>query len=633
MQSVNLGQMVRLVGVSLVFPVLSSCSGGGGGGSEAGGSSSGSSGSYGTANNAPRWSADSEAVEVTENSKEITLSATASDTDGDTLSYSVTGDDSDSFTVSSSGALSFITAPDFESPQDSDTNNVYELSIDASDASATASLSVTVTVTDVDESASVSGGPVTGVVVAGSYLSGASVFQDVNEDGVKDGDEAGATTDAQGFFSFEVDDYAAGKIMSVGGVEPESGTAFGVSFSLSGGIASDEELVISPLGSLLEAARARSEDHVVQILQSMRVNESDVIQDPLEAIIVGEEGALALALNQVQLSIITASLSAITGLSTLEIEPAIVERAAATDTLLRFSSVQLLADVAADINDATLNAFITDVTGSLGRFLQQIVADDISTLAQFTDVGLRVVVSDSVAIASGDTALADTYKGAILGVLEDNSALTNLTSPLPDFNEFRYRIGEGAAGGFQYTIDGADATASDIIVYARVGDTIRFDNVVSLTSHPFRLGSSPESSPLSEAEGVVIENNHHVALVVNENTPVTIYPYCQIHSNMFDRGRIEIVESFEGLQFPGFGASPLQVRGVVTTGKYDGAAGYTYDVYLSQESAEAASDSNVHQHRMQDMPEVPFFMPDGQGYHGAVESSGRTEFKPISVQD
>ena len=66
MQSVNLGQMVRLVGVSLVFPVLSSCSGGGGGGSEAGGSSSGSSGSYGTANNAPRWSADSEAVEVTE---------------------------------------------------------------------------------------------------------------------------------------------------------------------------------------------------------------------------------------------------------------------------------------------------------------------------------------------------------------------------------------------------------------------------------------------------------------------------------------------------------------------------------------------------------------------------------------
>ncbi len=632
MQSVKLGLIARIAALCLVLPVLSSC-GGGGGGSDSGGYSSGSGGAYGTANNAPRWSADSEAVEVTENSTEITLSATASDADGDTVSYSISGDDADSFSITSSGALSFITAPDFESPQDADTNNVYEISIDASDGSATASLAVAVTVTDVDEGTGASGGPVTGVVVAGSYLSEALVFQDVNGDGVKDENESGATTDAQGAFSFEVDDYAAGKIISVGGVEPQSGTAFGASFRLSGGTASEEVLVISPVGSLLEAARASSEERVVQILQSLQIGESAAIRDPLAAITAGEEGAVALALNQVQLSIITASLSAITGLSTPEIESAVVERAAATDTLVRFSSVQLLADVAADINDATLNAFITDVTGSLGRFLQQIVADDTSTLAQFTDVGLRVVVSDSVAIASGDTALADLYRGAILARLEDNSALTNLTSQLPDFNEFSYRIEEGAAGGFQYTIDGADATTSDIIVYARVGDTIRFDNVVSLTSHPFRLGSSPESSPLSEAEGVVIENNHHVALLVNENTPTTIYPHCQVHSNMFDRGRIEIVESFEGLQFPGFGASPLQVRGVVTTGKYDGAAGYTYDVYLSQESAEAASDSNVHQHLIQDMPTVPFFMPDGQGYHGAVESSGRLEFKPISVQD
>lgn len=632
MQSVKLGRIARLAAPWLMVATLASC-GGGGGGSDSGGYSPGSGGSDGTANNTPRWSEDSVAIEVAENTTEVNLSATASDADGDTLSYSVAGDDAGSFTVTSSGVLSFVTAPDFESPQDVDSSNVYELSIDASDGSATASLPVTITVTDVDEGSGASGGPVTGVVVAGSYLSEALVFQDVNADGIKGEDEAGVTTNTQGAFSFEVDDYAAGQIISVGGVEPQSGTAFGVTFRLNGGIASEEALVISPLGSLLKAARFSSEERLAQILQALQVSESAATRDPLEAIVAGEEGAIPLALNHVQLSIITASLSAITGLSTSEIESVVVERAATTDTLLRFSSVQLLADVAADINDASLNAFITDVTGSLGRFLQQITADDTSTLAQFTDVGLRVVVSDSVAIASGDTTLADTYRRGILGRLEDTSALTNLTSQLPNFNEFIYRIDEGAAAGFQYTIDGADATATDIIVYARVGDTIRFDNVVSLTSHPFRLGSSPESSPLSEAEGVVIEDNHHVALIVNENTPTTIYPYCQVHSNMFDRGRIEIVESFEGLQFPGFGTSPLEVRGVVTTGKYDGAAGYTYDVYLSQASAEAASGSNIHQHRMKDMPAVPFFMPDGQGYHGAVESSGRSEFKPISVQD
>ena len=621
----------RVLTVCLFFSTLASCGGGGGG--SGGGYSPNGGPVYASANTAPVWSAYSEAIQIAENSTEITLSSVASDADGDTLSYSISGEDADSFTGSSSGAVSFVSAPDFESPQDADTNNVYEISINVSDGSAIASLEVSISVTDVDEESGGSGGLVAGVVVAGSYLSNASVFQDVNGNRAKDEDEAGATTDTEGVFSFEVNDYTAGKIISVGGVEPGSGTAYGSSFTLDGGIASEETLVISPLGSLLEAGRASNEERATQILQSLEFSEGAATRDPLEALEAGTEDAATLAVSHAQLSIITASLSAITGLSITEIESAIAERASTTDTLLRFSSVQLLADVAADLNDDVLNSFITDVTGSLGRFLQQIVATDTSTIAEFTDVGLRVVVTDSVAIASGDTVLTDTYRDALLLRLENNSALTDLTSQLPKFNEFSYRIDEGAAGGFQYTIDGVDGTESDIIVYARVGDTIRFDNVVSLTSHPFRLGSSPESSPLSEAQGVVVENNHHVALIVNQNTPATIYPYCQVHSNMFDRGRIEIVESFEGLQFPSFATSALQVRGVVSAGKYNGAAGYTYDVYLSEESAEAASDLNVHQHQMQDMPALQFFMPMSQGYHGAVEPSDRSEFKPISIQE
>ena len=633
MFAANSRRSPRVLGVSLIFFTLASCGGGGGGGSNSGGYSSGGGAGYASANSAPVWSAYSEAIQVAENSSEVTLSSVASDADGDTLSYSISGEDADSFTGSSSGSVSFVSAPDYESPQDADSNNVYEISIDVYDGTATASLEVSISITDVNEGSVGSGGLVAGVVVAGSYLSNASVFQDVNGNGVRDEDEAGAATNVRGVFSFEVDDYTAGKIISVGGVEPGSGTAYGSSFTLNGGTASEETLVISPLGSLLEAGRANNEERAVQILQSLKYSEAAATRDPLEALEAGTQDAATLAVSHAQLSIITASLSAITGLSIPEIESVIAERASTTDTLLRFSSVQLLADVATDLNNEALSSFITDVTGSLGRFLQQIVATDTSIIAEFIDVGLRVVVADSVAIASGDTALADTYRDALLMRLENNSALTDLTSQLPNFNEFSYRIEEGAAGGFQYTIDGVDGTESDIIVYARVGDTIRFDNVVSLTSHPFRLGSSPESSPLSEAEGIVIENNHHVALIVNQNTPAIIYPYCQVHSNMFDRGRIQIVESFEGLQFPSFATSALQVRGVVSTGKYDGAAGYTFDVYLSQESAEAASDSNVHQHRIQDMPALQFFMPNDQGYHGAVEPSDRSEFKPISIQE
>ena len=606
--------------------------GGGGGGSEGGSYNSSDSG-YGSTNSAPTWSASSEAVQIPENSTDVPLAATASDADGQSLTYSLEGEDAERFTLTSTGDLSFTSAPDFEAAQDVGTDNVYTVAIVASDGAASASLSVSVTVTDVDENSGQTGGTVSGKVVSGTYLSQASVFQDIDGNGLKADDEPGALTDANGQFAFDVDDYLSGPILSLGGVDPSSGSSYGAAYLLNGGIPSSDPLIISPIGSLLISSAEEGDTLASGVIQALDITESAATRDPLTALSDNASGAERVALNNAQLSVLTASLSAITGLSTTSIEAAIAVRGAATSTRLVFSSVQLLADVASDLNDPVLNTFITEITGSVGRFLQQMSAADVATLGQFVDVGLRAVVADSVAIAGGDTTLAEDYRTDVLGVVETNSSLANLSSQLPNFNEYSYRISEGAASGFQYTIDGADATATDIIVYARVGDTIRFDDVVALTSHPFRLGRSPESSPLSEADGVIIDNNHHVALVVNENTPTTIYPYCQVHSNMFDRGRIEIVDTFEGLQFPGLADTPLQVRGVVDAGKYDGAAGYTYDVYLTQEAAENASSQTIHQHRMEDMPSIPFFMPDGQGYHGAVEPAASAEFKPISVQD
>ncbi len=631
MQTSTLQAKYRQYTVLAAFAILAAC-GGGGGGSDGGGYSSDDSG-YGSSNSAPTWSTSSEAVQIPENSTQVPLTAKASDADGQSLTYTLEGEDAELFNVTSTGELSFTSEPDFETRQDVGSDNVYNVTIVASDGAARASLSVSVTVTDVDEDSGQTGGTVTGKVVSGTYLSEASVFQDLDGNGVKADIEPGAITDSNGQFEFEVDDYVSGPILSLGGVDPISGSSYGEAYVLNGGVPTSDPLVISPIGSLLITSARGGETLANDVLQALDITESAATRDPLLALSDNASSAKSVALNHVQLSVLTASLSAITGLSTATIESAIAVRAAATPTLLTFSSVQLLADVASDLNDPVLNAFIPEITGSVGRFLQQMSAADVATLGQFVDVGLRVVVADSVAIAGGDTALAEDYRSNILGVVEANSSLANLRSRLPDFNEYSYRISEGAASGFQYTIDGADATATEIIVYARVGDTIRFDNVVALTSHPFRLGSSPETSPLSEAEGVIIENNHHVALVVNENTPTTIYPYCQVHSNMFDRGRIEIVETFNGLQFPGFADTPLQVRGVVDTGKYDGAAGYTYDVYLTLEAAEDASSQTIHQHRMKDMPSIPFFMPDGQGYHGAIEPADSTEFKPISVQD
>ena len=69
-----------------------------------------------------------------------------------TLTYSLEGTDARFFNIgSSTGILSFIRAMDFESPQDSDSNNVYEITVKVSDGELSDTRFFTVTVTDVNE--------------------------------------------------------------------------------------------------------------------------------------------------------------------------------------------------------------------------------------------------------------------------------------------------------------------------------------------------------------------------------------------------------------------------------------------------------------------------------------------------
>ena len=74
-------------------------------------------------------------VSIAENTTAVTT-VTATDPDaGQTLSYSITGGaDAGKFTIgSSTGALSFVTAPNFELPTDVGGNNVYDVTVQVSD--------------------------------------------------------------------------------------------------------------------------------------------------------------------------------------------------------------------------------------------------------------------------------------------------------------------------------------------------------------------------------------------------------------------------------------------------------------------------------------------------------------------
>ncbi len=103
------------------------------------------------ANNSPTITSPA-AVSIAENTT-VVMTVTSADPDGPAPLYSITGGaDSSLFTINpTTGALSFIVAPDRENPTDANLDDVYVVTVQVSDGSLTDSRTIAVTITDVDE--------------------------------------------------------------------------------------------------------------------------------------------------------------------------------------------------------------------------------------------------------------------------------------------------------------------------------------------------------------------------------------------------------------------------------------------------------------------------------------------------
>ena len=98
-------------------------------------------------NESPLFSVSSSQTYV-ENSG-VSISVAANDQDASaSVSYSLSGLDASKFSISSSGSLSFASAPDYENPSDNGLNNVFNVSVTASDGSSSSSVSLVISLSD-----------------------------------------------------------------------------------------------------------------------------------------------------------------------------------------------------------------------------------------------------------------------------------------------------------------------------------------------------------------------------------------------------------------------------------------------------------------------------------------------------
>ena len=112
-------------------------------------------------NERPMFSAGPEgmATDYVENNADLMIGTyTATDPEGGEIDLSLSGNDSDKFELNDpvdvapgTKVLAFKEKPDFENPADSDGNNIYEVTVEASDTVNTTPRSITVKVIDADE--------------------------------------------------------------------------------------------------------------------------------------------------------------------------------------------------------------------------------------------------------------------------------------------------------------------------------------------------------------------------------------------------------------------------------------------------------------------------------------------------
>ena len=611
--------------------ILVSCGGGGGGG---GGESNGSSGGgYGTPTNAaPTINNTDMNISVQENQTSA-FTVNASDSNGDTLAYSLSGDDSSLLSISTAGLVTFNTAPDYEDPSDADTNNIYKITASVSDGSLNATKNFEVTVTN-DTADDVTTSNFDGVLIRDGYIQSATVCMPVTD---ADGDDTceGATylttTNADGSFSLDIDDNitATIKLLAEDGFNPITNDEDSFTMGLIDPSA-EQNLVISPLSTMLYVDDRFSYE---SIKEKLGVDSNFMIRtvDPYMSVSSAASNKAALVNTQLLMMYETLSvLQTQSGASNLTavttVNNAIFERDAATETSL--GDTTLVRDVLLNLNlpnYTVTNEQLENLSGSFSSFLQKVYVDSNNEQAYFS-MTARDHVAPLLKGILDDTADSSEIDQIIFNTLQwisDKSSRTNLTD-VEDFRTTSYTIGN--SGSAYYTVDGVNA----LIIYARVGDTIVFEPTTNsvFTAHPFEISTAQNDTAgnnnIGSSEGWSQSNN---TLTVTADTPTILYPHCGVHSGMYTNGKIEIVTTFDQSKIDiNQASSALEVNGTVSVGPYKGASGFTHKVYLRT----ADAGDSQHAHEFNEYPGITFYMPPAQGYHGQSTSSGEPRFKTKS---
>jgi hypothetical protein len=341
----------------------------------------------------------------------VVATIAGTDSENDSLTFALSsGDDENLFRMSSSGELSFITAPDFEIPSDAGGDNIYEVTVQVSDGALLDTQALTVTITDAFEGR-----------VVDAPIKGAQVFIDLNGDGVQDDDEPSGVTDDNGFFNvtmFELPAGSSAKVISRGGTDILTGQEL-PDLALISDVPSDitKPANVTPLTTVLAAVDTA--EGKAELLAAMGITgtpEALLTSDGWAAAAEGDTGAMATQRINQQLGLL------------LQTAAAALEGSGSTADL----SIKLAQSVAAEVKKAASSATGLDLTSA--EALQTVLTEALSDAAPEVAIEAATLTAVATSVASVNTVVADPKLDPLSDVSAEivKAAQTNLQSSVKD---------------------------------------------------------------------------------------------------------------------------------------------------------------------------------------------------------
>jgi hypothetical protein len=341
----------------------------------------------------------------------VVATIAGTDSENDSLTFALSsGDDENLFRMSSSGELSFITAPDFEIPSDAGGDNIYEVTVQVSDGALLDTQALTVTITDAFEGR-----------VVDAPIKGARVFIDLNGDGVQDDDEPSGVTDDNGFFNvtmFELPAGSSAKVISRGGTDILTGQEL-PDLALISDVPSDitKPANVTPLTTVLAAVDTA--EGKAELLAAMGITgtpEALLTSDGWAAAAEGDTGAMATQRINQQLGLL------------LQTAAAALEGSGSTADL----SIKLAQSVAAEVKKAASSATGLDLTSA--EALQTVLTEALSDAAPEVAIEAATLTAVATSVASVNTVIADPKLDPLSDVSAEivKAAQTNLQSSVKD---------------------------------------------------------------------------------------------------------------------------------------------------------------------------------------------------------